>query len=206
MIPADWSQERIDAYLAGIFDGEGCISAGFNPRNTIWLTLTVSMTTPQPVMMFHERFGGRYSAIKVKLGCKPAVSWVMSNGQAYDAITMLSQNCLVKASALSDAARLSKMMLNNPSGLFTAPSERIERAKLVLSIREKVGSRVPVNMDRLNNYVSYTPLRKPVVNSSGQTFPSIREASRQCGVDKANIVSSIKNGWKCGGVNWSFVA
>ena len=61
----DKMKEVTKSYLAGFFDGEGCISITKNKkRNHYNLVVTVSGTKPKIISMFEQFFGGN---VRIKL-------------------------------------------------------------------------------------------------------------------------------------------
>lgn len=77
------------AYLAGLFDGEGCISlsrgvSSYNDRSYHQLMITVGMANKEGVEMFHREFGGTFTAIE-KVHLNPNWStiyrWQVSSGK-----------------------------------------------------------------------------------------------------------------------------
>jgi hypothetical protein len=57
--------QKILAYLAGILDGEGCVR--FKTRMTsIYPTITIGMTTKEPLVRFQALFGGTFFLAKPK--------------------------------------------------------------------------------------------------------------------------------------------
>jgi hypothetical protein len=84
------------AYLAGFFDGEGCIhisatkpergTKGWSPRYT--LTVSASNTRPIALELLRTRFGGCYKQHNNHrfIGRKPCWSWSCSSRQAEKAL------------------------------------------------------------------------------------------------------------------------
>lgn len=61
-------------YLAGLFDGEGSIYGGLNPKPCLHIVCT--MTTPDPLKLFHEAFGGSLKSYAPTKGQKtPMWRW-----------------------------------------------------------------------------------------------------------------------------------
>ena len=74
-------------YLAGIFDGEGCVGL-WNQKTkdkapSASLQLRISMTTPFAVQLLHETFGGSLFADKVRYGKRrQTFTWVVYSRKA----------------------------------------------------------------------------------------------------------------------------
>lgn len=74
----------IDAYFAGLFDGEGCIQIrknkpGKNGRQVFYqICVTIAMIDRRPLELLAGRFGGRiYNSAVTKLTLSPAFQWVV---------------------------------------------------------------------------------------------------------------------------------
>ncbi len=98
----NWSQERKDAYLAGIIDGEGCIAINtFLPKNgrskRHTLTVSVNMLRNEAIDLLVERFGGleNYRVKDKRIG-KIVREWRVENRKAYECIKALYPFLLVK--------------------------------------------------------------------------------------------------------------
>jgi hypothetical protein len=81
------------AYLAGIIDGEGCISIPRwkNPKRARRIVLTVTMKQPEAVWELSRIFGGRVNKVDKKY-----IRWTIGNQNAADALTNLLPYLRVK--------------------------------------------------------------------------------------------------------------
>lgn len=90
------------AYLAGLFDGEGCISASCNQgqrRRYVVLAVAVGMTHPAGPTAFRDAFGGQ---LRIKSSCqrneRPQLVWRCKGGRIVsEVLTALRPYLQVKA-------------------------------------------------------------------------------------------------------------
>jgi hypothetical protein len=93
----EWElKPEILAYLAGIIDGEGCISIFFS-RNRHVLQVSCKMTDTQAIDLLHEAFGGGRSKTPKRKGENfDTWSWTVSNKSANDCLDQLFPYLRVK--------------------------------------------------------------------------------------------------------------
>ncbi|MBA7648640.1 hypothetical protein ES703_56428 [subsurface metagenome] len=90
------------SYLAGVFDGEGCIAINKNrPRRDYWspqyrVHLTVAMTDGVIPMLFRNVFGGRLYARKIKVSRKRQFTWEMTGHICLPVLKELLPYSLIK--------------------------------------------------------------------------------------------------------------
>ena len=87
------------AYLAGIVDGEGCISTHLipNKRHIPSVYVKVVMTDARPVMLLQTVFGGTVAGVQPrKPNHKPGYCWQVSGRRAGDVLIALMPLLLVK--------------------------------------------------------------------------------------------------------------
>lgn len=89
------------AYLAGFFDGDGCVFAGLKPSS---LRLSVKQCAANSTVLLHflVKFGGAIGLSSAGLGsCRPALQWQVYGDLARGAAsTLLNNGCLVKRDQL----------------------------------------------------------------------------------------------------------
>lgn len=90
----------LDSYLAGVFDGEGYISAQtalnrFNHRIYSRLSVGVGMISAQTIEAFRRRFGGAHYLSTQKSG-RILHTWIMSGANAVEPLAVFSELCVVK--------------------------------------------------------------------------------------------------------------
>lgn len=91
MKDTDW------AYLAGIIDGEGCISWVIGPKNRLGQPrVNVSMSTKQPTLWIYKKFGGKYRKRWVLArGVTPQDGWRYYWGiYSHDGVYLILEGCL----------------------------------------------------------------------------------------------------------------
>jgi hypothetical protein len=82
-IPPNVAGNKIDlAYFAGLFDGEGCISAALLKDMSCRIQIRITMTDRPTIEWVGNTFGGYISNLKKKAGCKPAYEWRALNQRA----------------------------------------------------------------------------------------------------------------------------
>ena len=90
-----------DAYFAGLFDGEGYISTNLYRReghlDRITLTVGISMTTPAPLRLIHDRFGGNlFCYARPNPKHRPLHQWVITSTRAAKFLTAIQPLLIVK--------------------------------------------------------------------------------------------------------------
>jgi len=88
------------AYLAGIIDGEGCISLhrqvsknGFVSYNPF---VKVEMVAQEPIILLQAMFGGKVRLRRTRVGCQPVWYWKVRGDGAYQCLVALCNYLLVK--------------------------------------------------------------------------------------------------------------
>lgn len=93
-----------DDYLAGVFDGEGCITASLHKNNKLHLRCSVQMNAKAPVEEFYKRFGGSF----YEREARGAWVWQLSASDAVEFLEMINAKGLVKAPIAKLALPLAK--------------------------------------------------------------------------------------------------
>ena len=187
--------EFSDGYLAGIFDGEGCVSASIKgpPYLSAAIEVVVTMTDVQPVKMFHDRFGGQFRQLPIPPnGLKIPYKWSVTSGTAIPALEFLSENCVVKRRVAELGLELA-VLVSSKSRVRLEEADRIKRADIVREIRKIVDSPKPLNEELVKLYIAKeTKNETRVENSIGEKFRSVSAAAAAYGVDRGYIYRSIK--------------
>ena len=91
------------AYMAGLFDGEGCIHIAKLKRPEsqrglhFGLLATVGMTSERSVRLYHSRFGGSVYHYKQENKRKPNWQWVIRSRQAIHFLRTIRPHLILKA-------------------------------------------------------------------------------------------------------------
>ena len=100
---ADVPKQSLE-YLAGFFDGDGCVSAT-GPRRTPTLSMGQTHSSASVLLLFAKVFGG--GIYNLKRGCgpqRPALQWIISGNHAKLASERLMPQSFVKRRQLGLAA------------------------------------------------------------------------------------------------------
>jgi hypothetical protein len=195
-----------DAYLAGLFDGEGCVSMSLAKNNYMAITVKVSMCDRAPVAALYERFGGEFSDGKQKTPHGRFIfSWMVYNADAVEALEVFSQECLVKRVVAQAALPCAKNMLENKTrGVLsqTEKAARIAAAQIIADINKPVGQRRILNADAVAEYMRPKTMGggKKVRLSDGRIFSSVSAAAQTLGVSISAVSLAKRKGTKTAGV------
>src|SRR3990167_2529472 len=201
----------LDAYLAGIFDGEGSVGIQLNKKNFISVGVRVSMCDPEPIDALAGRFGGtrRISSRKSYTG-RDVHIWGIHNGLAVEALSMFAARCLNKKRAAQLALEIAIDMARNPAGPGLPLAKRERRLILLREFMNLPNRRLgsprepdPVMAAKYLAPRTYGALQ--VRPEDGEVFLNQSEAGRAMGVSSCAISYAIrKNGTSCG-YKWTFV-
>lgn len=87
------------AYLAGFFDGEGCVSIIHTPaRGEHYYEVRVSanQVDPAPLYVMQRRFGGRLVPLSTPDGLRQQYGWIVSGPRGSDALSAMLPHLIVK--------------------------------------------------------------------------------------------------------------
>lgn len=194
-----------DGYIAGILDGEGCVSGGIDKAGTITIHVAVVMLDLLPVKMLYDKFGGTFRSDNRSCSKRLVHTWRVSNGKSVEALEFIINNCAIKHRAANPALVIAKAMHDTPSGPALPKLEKERRLNLLLELREIVG-RKKLSQERVDNYlIERTNGAIQVIDENGRIFKSQSEAAKAVDRTQSAIYYSIKNGHKCAGLNWNLV-
>lgn len=201
----------LDAYLAGIFDGEGCVSIHLNKRGFISVGVRVMMCDSEPIDALFRRFGGKRSVATRKSSTGRDVHiWHTDNGLAVGALTVFSILCLNKRRACELALSIAVDMARNPPGHGLALIERERRLGVLKEFmnlpNRRLGTARAPDPGMAAKYLAprtYGAVR--VKRDDGVIFTNQREAARLMGVSSCAISYAIRKGGRSCGHRWSFV-
>lgn len=131
----------IDSYLAGVFDGEGCITAQFafgvnKRRANSRLMVHIAMREKNAVAMFYERFGGTLRIDIDKRG-HPMYQWYLLGSNTTTFLEVMSKLLVLKKVQAVLGWELARRMGaikvrgKRPRGSFILSDEEINRRILL---------------------------------------------------------------------------
>jgi hypothetical protein len=195
-----------DAYLAGLFDGEGCVSMSLTKNNCMAITVKVSMCDRAPVAALHARFGGEFSDGKQKTPHGRSVfSWMVYNADTVEALEVFLQHCLVKCVVAQAALPCAKSMAENKVRGVLSQAEkasRIAAAQVIANINKPVGQRRILDAKAVAEYMRPKTMggSKQVRLSDGRAFSSVGAAAQALGVSISAVSLAKRKGTKTAGV------
>jgi hypothetical protein len=194
-----------DFYLAGVFDGEGCVSMSLAKKGYITVSVKVSMCDREPIAAFLARFGGTFSDGKQKSKTgRHIYTWTVFNADAVEALKVIAKLCLVKNIVASAALPTALNMASNPTRGVLSQIEkesRILAARVIAGINKPVGARRILDLDSVECYMRPKKMGggKAVKLSDGRTFTTEQEAAKALGVSIAAIsYAKRRNTRTCG--------
>lgn len=131
--------EILLSYLAGILDGEGCITAAKRGKvGGHYINVAVVMTDRRVIDLLAATFGGTvskryYPTPTGKTGCK--YGWRVHTGNAPRVLSHLLPYLYLKTEQAILGIRLCKRLSNTTRGTRVSRSEKKEREKLVRGIQ-----------------------------------------------------------------------
>jgi hypothetical protein len=194
-----------DQYLAGLFDGEGCVSVHLAKAGYITVLAKVTMCDRAPVEACYQRFGGAFQdGITKTYTGRYIYSWTVFNADAVEALEVFSNLCLVKNKVAKAALPIAQSMLNNPTrGVLTQAEKaaRIEAAKFIALINKPVGTQRALDQKSVDAYMA--PKRmgggKKIKLSDGRVFDTISDAAKAIGVTVSAVSYAKNKGTKTAG-------
>lgn len=195
-----------DEYLAGLFDGEGCVSMHLAKAGYVSVQVKVSMCDRAPVAALFARFGGSMSDGKqiTKTG-RQVYTWSAFNADSVEALHVFSRLCLVKNLVAAAALPTAESMASNPTRGVLSQAEkkaRIEAAQVIARINKPVGKRRALNDDSVEAYMA--PKRmgggKRVRLSDGRIFDTTMAAAAALGVSISAVSLAKRKGTRTAGL------
>ena len=195
-----------DAYLAGLFDGEGCVSMHLAKAGYVSVQAKVSMCDRAPVAALFERFGGIMAdgQQQTKTG-RSVFTWSVFNAECVEALRVFSKLCLVKNVVAAAALPTAENMAANPTRGILSQAEkgaRVEAAQLIARINKPVGSRRVLDAAAVDAYMR--PKRmgggKRVRLSDGRIFDTTQSAADALGVSISAVSLAKRKGTRTAGL------
>lgn len=132
------------AYFAGLIDGEGCLTVTRQKRNTQpTVTVMVSMTTPEPLRLLKEEFGGSLCEYQRALQHKPVWMYRCQAKKAEVLIRAIRPFLIVKAEQADLCLELRDSM--SGGGILPRGSHvDAEKTARITEFRESIVTRMRV--------------------------------------------------------------
>jgi hypothetical protein len=195
-----------DEYLAGLFDGEGCVSMHLAKAGYISIHVKVSMCDRAPVAALFARFGGSMSDGKqiTKTG-RQVYTWSLFNAECVEALYVFSKLCLVKSVVAVAALPTAESMASNPTRGVLSQMEknvRVEAAQLIARINKPVGNRRILEAKLVDEYMAPKKMGggKQVRLSNGCIYPTVSAAAQALKVSISAVSAAKRKGTKTAGV------
>ncbi|GAH99585.1 unnamed protein product, partial [marine sediment metagenome] len=93
------TNEQEIAYLAGFFDGEGCVLLKFNYSAggpSSYLSVQLANVFPAPLYLCQRIFGGKVSLAKSRHGCNAVYQWGVYSKKAETFLTVVLPYLIIK--------------------------------------------------------------------------------------------------------------
>jgi len=196
-----------DEYLAGLFDGEGCVSMHLAKAGYISVQVKVSMCDRAPVAVLFERFGGQLSdGRQLTRTGRQVYTWAVFNADCVEALEVFSKLCLVKNTVAAAALPTAQAMAENPTRGVLSQAEkfaRVEAAQFIAKINKPVGTRRVLSTESVDAYMS--PKRmgggKRVRLSDGRVFETTLAAAEALGVSISAVSLAKRKGTRTAGLH-----
>jgi hypothetical protein len=195
-----------DEYLAGLFDGEGCVSIHLAKAGYVSVHVKVSMCDRAPVAALFARFGGSMSdGQQITKTGRNVYTWSVFNAECVEALRVFSRLCLVKNAVAVAALPTAENMASNPTRGVLSQAEkkaRIEAAQVIARINKPVGKRRILDGDLVEAYMA--PKRmgggKRVRLSDGRIFNTTMAAAAALGVSISAVSLAKRKGTRTAGL------
>lgn len=195
-----------DEYLAGLFDGEGCVSMHLAKAGYVSVHVKVSMCDRAPVAALFARFGGSMSdGQQITKTGRHVYTWSVFNAECVEALRVFSRLCLVKNAVAAAALPTAENMASNPTRGVLSQAEkkaRIEAAQIIARINKPVGKRRILDGDLVEAYMA--PKRmgggKRVRLSDGRIFDTTMAAATALGVSISAVSLAKRKGTRTAGL------
>lgn len=200
-----------DDYLAGIFDGEGCVSVRLAKAGYMSVSVQVSMCDRAPVALLHARFGGRLDdGNQVTRTGRRVYAWTLFGAQCVEALELFSRRCLVKNKVALLALPMARTMQDNPSRAVLSVEEkaaRIAAAQAISAINKPVGNQYVLDPARVEAYMA--PKKKwrgkSVRLQDGREFESVSAAAHALEVSAVSVSYAARKKTRVCGLKVEYV-
>lgn len=194
-----------DGYLAGIIDGEGCVSVTMNKKLFTVVCVRVAMLDHEPVDLLYKRFGGyRSAASNLKRYTRPCHTWAVFGRAAIPALEFIKNNCVLKSKIATPCLEIARQECDVSRGHLSQADRELRVALLREARGANPARRREVDEARIAAYLApKTNGRVIVASSNGMTYESMSEAANALGLSTSAISFAIRKNTKCNGVYWS---
>ena len=195
-----------DEYLAGLFDGEGCVSMHLAKAGYVSVHVKVSMCDRAPVAALFSRFGGSMSdGQQITKTGRQIYTWSAFNAECVEALHVFSRLCLVKNAVAAAALPTAESMASNRTRGVLSQAEksaRVEAAQLIAKINKPVGERRILEAELVDAYMAPKKMGggKKVRLSDGRVFETTLAAADALGVSISAVSFAKRKGTRTAGL------
>lgn len=188
-----------DDYFAGLFDGEGCVTARLDGKGCMTMSVCIQMCSREPVVALYERFGGFFFDGKRKTSKGSKIyEWRTWNADAVECLKVFSIRCLNKRSACIAGLKIAASMAANNRKQPLSMDEKLSRIECMEVIQKentRGGKKTTAPKERIHKFLSEKNFgRKKVALSDGRVFESMTAAARELGVTTGAIWYGVNGG------------
>lgn len=175
------------------------MSVSLTKKGFVALTVIVSMCSREPVLAMYNRFGGMFQdGLNKTPHGNPIYRWSVSGGNAVEALTVFSANCLEKARVALLALPLAMEMRDNSKRRVLSYEQKVQRldtVKQIHALNKPTSIRRPITKEAEESYLRIKAVGggKAVI-VSGVPFKSMSEVARHIGVTIGAVHHGIKYG------------
>jgi hypothetical protein len=190
-------------YLAGIFDGEGCVTASISKIGRGAIECKVAMTDLATVQLFQDRFPSYILSEKPKTERYSTLyRWAVAGRPALPFLREMATRCGLKRKAIIPAIEYFESI----NGRRTSHEVKLRRLKLLVDIRSSItrSNSKPIPQENIDAYLAreFSGCPRPVIDGKGNRFNSRTEAAEYYGTTSQCISSAITHGSICRGTSW----
>lgn len=197
------SDDALLWYLAGVFDGEGCVTASIGKNGRAAIHCKVAMTDLETVKLFQDRFPSYVLSEKPR--CEKYSTlyrWAVSGKPSLTFLRAMSTRCGLKRPAILLAIQYFEGLTHGS----VSQALKQERLELLIGIRSKITrtNAKPIPEENIVTYLNREAVGHPrvVFDGNGTLFKSRTEAAKHYGTTPQCISSAITHGSVCCGTKW----
>lgn len=197
------SDDALLWYLAGVFDGEGCVTASIAKNGRASIFCRVAMTDLATVKLFQDRFPSY--VLKEKPKCErysTLYRWAVAGKPALPFLREMSTRCGLKRPAIVLAIEYFEGLV----GRRISQEVKLERLRLLVAIRSTItrANTKPIPHENIQTYLNRESVGQPraVFDGHGNKFDSRTEAAKHYGTTSQCISSAITHNSICCETTW----